>query len=160
LPVVRAANKSKEEEEKEEGTGGPPRELEVPGLPRPSIGPRLVPSGLAHVPFVPAPFPPPPGVHQSPASNVVKPAGIPNDWVEKPTRKKGGAQWFDPNNSNNVVRSMPADPNSPYSHQQVPYTIDQDGSFRDVDGNVILGSDPGSTPDAHIPTKDFKFKRP
>ncbi len=109
LPVVRAANKSKEEEEKEEDTGGPPRELEVPGLPRPSIGPRLGPSGLAHVPFVPAPFPAPAGVPpvagpQSSPLNVVKPAGIPTTWIEKAADKNGGVRWTDPNNSSNFVR--------------------------------------------------------
>ena len=97
------------------------------------------------------PFPPPP--------TVFKPDGIPDHWIEKPTRKKGGMQWSDPSNQNNSVRSMPADPDSIYPHQQVPYIVDQNGAFRDVDGKRISGSDPGTLPSAHIPTNKFLFRR-
>jgi hypothetical protein len=163
LPVIRAANKSKEEEEKEEVNGGPPPAVEEVDVPRLSIGPSLVPSGLAHVPFVPPPFPAPPGVPpvagpQSSPLNVVKPAGIPTTWIEKPADKNGGVRWTDPNNSSNFVRAMPGDPASRYPHQQVPYVIRQNGSFRDVNGDPILGSDPAKTPAADIPASQFKFQ--
>jgi len=54
---------------------------------------------------------------------------------------------------------MPGDPTSPYPWQQGPYVVDQKGGFRDVNGDVIRGANPGNTPDAHIPYGDFVFKR-
>ncbi len=102
------------------------------------------------------------GANQAPSAPppVLKPAGIPDHWIERPSRKKGGMKWSDPNNGNNAVRSMPGDPDSPFPHQQIPYIKDQNGDFRDVDGNPIGGPDPGKSPEAHIPASSFKFKRP
>lgn len=39
------------------------------------------------------------------------------------------------------------------------YVIDQNGGYRDKDGNPIGGANPGKSPDAHIPYEDFVFKR-
>ena len=88
-----------------------------------------------------------------------KPDGIPDDWIEKPTDTPGGTQWVNPDNPNDRVRVMPGNPDSPYPQQQGPYVVDQNGGYRDVNGNPIPGSRPGSTPEAHIPYDDFKFRR-
>jgi len=55
---------------------------------------------------------------------------------------------------------MPADPDSPNLHQRVPYIVDQNGGFMDVNGQPIGGADPKLKPEAHIPGSDFIFKRP
>ncbi|MDB5492107.1 MAG: sugar-binding protein [Micavibrio sp.] len=88
-----------------------------------------------------------------------KPVGIPSNWIEKPSGKNGGMQYINPMNSNDRVRVMPADLESPYPHQHVPYVIDQNGSFRNVNGNPIYAPEPGKTPEAHIPYDQFQFRR-
>ena len=54
---------------------------------------------------------------------------------------------------------MPGDPSSQYQNQQKPYVIDQNGGYRDVNGNPIPGSAPARTLEAHIPYERFKFRR-
>ena len=88
-----------------------------------------------------------------------KPAGIPDNWIEKPSKKGGGTEYVNPDDPNDRVRVMPGDRNSPYPHQREPYVIDQKGGFRDVNGNPIPGPKPRATPEAHIPYKDFQFSR-
>jgi hypothetical protein len=88
-----------------------------------------------------------------------KPAGIPDNWIEKPTRIEGGMEYINPSNPNDRVRVMPGDPNSRNVCQRRPYVIDQNGSYRDVNGNSILGPAPGRTPEAHIPYELFRFCR-
>jgi len=102
-----------------------------------------------------------PGSPAPPSSPpVVKPAGVPDHWIEKPSDIGVGMKWSNPGNRNDVVRSMPPDPASPFPHQQVPYIVDQFGGYRDVEGNQLAGSSPRKTPEAHIPTDRFIFKRP
>jgi RHS repeat-associated protein len=93
------------------------------------------------------------------AQPLPKPAGIPDNWIEKPSDKGGGTEYVNPENPNDRVRTMPGDPNSPNPSQQKPYVVDQNGGYRDVNGNPIPGPKPGQTPEAHIPYDDFKFKR-
>jgi hypothetical protein len=50
-----------------------------------------------------------------------KPAGIPDNWIERPTDKNGGTEWVNPDNPNDRARVMPGNPDSPYPHQQGPY---------------------------------------
>jgi hypothetical protein len=88
-----------------------------------------------------------------------KPEGIPDNWIEKPTDKRGGKEYVNPNNSNDRVRVMPGDPDSPHPIQQSPYVIDQNGGYRDISGNPIPGPRPGTTAAAHIPYDLFKFRR-
>ena len=88
-----------------------------------------------------------------------KPQGIPDNWIERPTRKKGGTTYINPDNRNDLVRVMPGDPNSRYLWQRGPYVIDQNGGYRDVNGNPIGGANPGRTPEAHIPYDHFRFRR-
>jgi hypothetical protein len=88
-----------------------------------------------------------------------RPPGIPDNWIEKPTRTPGGIEYINPNNPNDRVRIMPGDPNNRYPSQRHPYVIDQSGGFRDVDGNLIRGLAPGETREAHIPYERFRFRR-
>jgi hypothetical protein len=91
--------------------------------------------------------------------DLPKPEGIPDSWIEKPSDKKGGKEYINPTNRNDRVRVMPGNPSSKHPKQRRPYVIDQNGSFRDVDGNPIGGAAPGRTPEAHIPYALFKFRR-
>jgi hypothetical protein len=91
--------------------------------------------------------------------DLPKPEGIPDNWIEKPTVVTGGIEYINPDNPNDRVRVMPGNPNSRYANQRQPYVIDQNGSFRDVEGNTIPGAAPGRTPQAHIPFELFRFRR-
>jgi len=86
--------------------------------------------------------------------------GIPSDWTSKPSKGQGGIIHQNPNNPHDRVREMPGDPASPNPSQQEPYTKRQkDGKFYDKDGKQIPGKDAGRTPEAHIPSEDFEFRR-
>jgi hypothetical protein len=91
--------------------------------------------------------------------DLPKPEGIPDNWIEKPTRKLGGMEYINPDNPNDRVRVMPGDPSSPNPSQRQPYVVDQNGGFRDVDGNRISGRKPRVTSAAHIPYDAFRFRR-
>jgi hypothetical protein len=91
--------------------------------------------------------------------DLPKPEGIPDNWIERPSDKRGGKEYVNPDNPNDRVRVMPADPSSPYRSQRRLYVIDQKGGYRDVNGRTIRGRNPGRTAGAHIPYEDFRFKR-
>ncbi|MBS0224337.1 MAG: hypothetical protein JSR91_26755, partial [Proteobacteria bacterium] len=89
-----------------------------------------------------------------------KPKGIPDDWIAKPSDKKGGMQYVNPKNNQDRVRVMPAEPDSPHETQQRPYVVDQTrGSFVDKNGKPIRGEQPGKSPEAHIPYEEYIFRR-
>lgn len=93
-------------------------------------------------------------------NSVPKPAGIPDNWIEKPSAKGGGTEWINPTNPNDRVRVMPGNPSSDYKEQQGPYVKDQNnGAFVDKNGQPIGGPRPGNTPESHIPYEDYVFKR-
>jgi hypothetical protein len=75
--------------------------------------------------------------------HLPKPAGIPDDWIVRPTEKGGGTAYVNPANPNDRVRVMPGDPDSPFPMRRVPYVIDQQGGYRDVNGSPIPGTQPG-----------------
>ena len=84
---------------------------------------------------------------------VRKGVEVPEGWITKPSKKNEGVRHIDPNNSRNVIREMPADPDSPFPSQQVPYIkYQKNGVFYDVNGNKVKG---GDTPEAHIPRDQF-----
>jgi len=86
---------------------------------------------------------------------VRRPRGVPDDWVERPSKTGGGKRWVDPNNPHNSVRSMPGDPNSPYSNSREPYVRwTRNGQSLDTNGNVV----PKNTPGAHISFENFDYK--
>jgi hypothetical protein len=98
-------------------------------------------------------------MRQRSTQGLPRPTGIPDDWIEKPTDTSGGTEYINPDNPKDRVRVMPGNPSSQYPSQQKPYVIDQDGSYRDVNGNPIPGSAPSRTAEAHIPYERFKFRR-
>lgn len=93
------------------------------------------------------------------AEVVRKPDGIPDNWVEQPTRDGSGREWINPENSHDRIRSMPGDPASPNPAQRQPYVRDvKDGNkWLDVDGNRIEGQEGRNSPSTHVPTQDYKF---
>ncbi|NHO58119.1 hypothetical protein GOB86_13905 [Acetobacter lambici] len=89
------------------------------------------------------------------APKIQKPNGIPNNWIEKPTRKGGGVRYTNPENPNDFVRVMPGNSESPFPAQRGPYVIrSSNGQIVNANGDAVLGSDP----DAHIPLSQFGFK--
>ena len=91
--------------------------------------------------------------------DLPKPEGIPDDWIEKPSGKRGGKVYINPDKPNDRVRVMPGDASSPHPTQQKPYVVDQNGGYRDANGNPIGGAQPGRTSRAHIPYDVFRFRR-
>jgi hypothetical protein len=94
-----------------------------------------------------------------PPRALPKPAGIPDNWIEKPTRTQGGMEYVNPVDPNDRVRIMPGNLQSRYPSQRRPYVIDQCGGYRDVNGNPVRGPSPGRAPEAHIPYESFRFRR-
>ncbi|MCX5742960.1 MAG: hypothetical protein NT062_10740, partial [Proteobacteria bacterium] len=89
------------------------------------------------------------------SAKASRPAGVPANWIEKPSKTGGGTRFVDPKNPHNSVRVMPGDPESAFPNSQVPYVRHlNNGQSLDVDGKVVSKY----TPDAHIPLKDFKLK--
>jgi len=91
-------------------------------------------------------FKPPPGTR-------VRPEGIPDGWKVRPTRGKGGVEYYNPKNPNEHVRVMPGNPNSPYPNSQTPYVRQRDssGSYLDANGNRVQKK----SPDGHIPLEQY-----
>ena len=73
--------------------------------------------------------------------------------------KGGGTVYINPDNPNDRIRVMPGDPDALYPGQRAPYVTDQNGGYRDVDGNLIPGANPSRTAAAHIPYDRFRFRR-
>jgi hypothetical protein len=85
---------------------------------------------------------------------TIRPSGIPAHWTAKTTRKGGGVQYINPENSHDRVRVMPGNPASPNLAQQVPYVKRmKDGTALDRFGNPV----PSNSVKAHIPLTDFIF---
>ena len=82
-----------------------------------------------------------------------RPAGLPPEWIEEPTKKNGGMKWTNPNNSNESVRAMPGNPSSPFETSRAPY-------YRWHKGNSYLdkyGNPTGNPEESHIPAPEFKY---
>ena len=81
-------------------------------------------------------------------------AGIPENWIVKPSKTGGGIRFIDPENPHNSVRLMPGDPNSPYPNSRMPYVRWlRNGKSLDANGNIV----PKNSPDAHIPINSFQY---
>ena len=98
----------------------------------------------------------PHGVNPLPETRV-RPAGVPEGWRIRPTRTKGGTEYYNPANRNESVRVMQGNPRSQYPNSQGPYVRNRDssGSFLDANGN----RGPSRSPDTHIPLEDFRFNQ-
>lgn len=85
-----------------------------------------------------------------------RPEGVPEDWEEKPSKKKDGTKWVDPNNKHNDVRYQKGNPKSSNPKQQNDYIKQkQNGRWLDKDGNYV----PGESPESHISPEDFIFRK-
>jgi hypothetical protein len=75
-----------------------------------------------------------------------RPEGVPEDWVEKPSKKGGGTVWQNPSNPHDSVRDMPGNPDSPNPAQRRPYVKRmKDGLARDVGNNPVEPFRPNPT---------------
>jgi RHS repeat-associated protein len=88
-----------------------------------------------------------------------RPEGVPDNWVERPTRDGEGRQWVNPDNEGDRVRAMPGNPQSPNPAQREPYVRDvrNGNQWLDVKGDRIEGKEGKNSPTTHIPAKDYKF---
>lgn len=100
------------------------------------------------------------GLRPAPGTRV-RPEGIPEGWKVQPTKSGGGVQYVNPANTNQNVRVMQGNPNSPYPNSQGPYVRQQNA------GGTYLRQDGTPSPlpkgglhdgDAHIPLDQFKFR--
>ena len=82
---------------------------------------------------------------------------VPSDWTMKMSDNKQGTKFLDPKNpSGNNVRAQRGNPNSDNPAQKKPYVKQmQNGKQVDVNGKQVLSN----SAEAHIPQKDFKFKK-
>ena len=94
------------------------------------------------------------------ANSADKPAGVPDNWREEPTKGDGGRQWVNPDNPGDRVRVMPGNPDSPNPGQREPYVRDvrNGNQWLDVNGNRIEGKTGRNSPDTHVPVKDYVFR--
>ena len=100
------------------------------------------------------------GLRPAPGTRV-RPDGVPEGWTIQPTKSGGGVQYVNPANTNQNVRVMQGNPNSPYPNSQAPYVRQQTaaGTYLRQDGT------PSTLPkgglhdgDAHIPLDQFIFR--
>jgi len=82
---------------------------------------------------------------------------VPDGWKSRPTRGKGGTEYYNPENPNESIRVMPGNPNSPYKNSQSSYVVNRDnsGSSLDVDGNRV----PKKSSEGHIPLDTWQDKK-
>ena len=94
------------------------------------------------------------------ANSGDKPAGVPDNWRQEPTKADGGRQWVNPDSPGDRVRVMPGNPDSPNPGQREPYVRDVRNGNRwlDVNGNRVEGKTGRNSPDTHIPVKDYVFR--
>jgi RHS repeat-associated protein len=100
-----------------------------------------------------------PDFYVSPGGTAVQtPRGMPGDTYQiSPSAGGGGFRFTNPNNPNDLIRTMPGNPNSPNPAQQQPYTIQQrNGQAYDINGNRVSPSDPA----AHIQSNQFQYFPP
>ena len=99
------------------------------------------------------------GEVQLPESDVMvkvkRPKNVPDSWIVKHSKKKkGGLRFINPENSHDIVRSMPGVEGHPFPNSRSYYvTRQKDGVFFDKSGNIVSRR----TDSAHIPFDDFNF---
>src|SRR6185437_1219103 len=90
-------------------------------------------------------------------SDLLKPAGIPDNWIERPSRKLGGKVYINPINRNDCVRVMPANLASRYPTQRQPYVIDQTADTGTSTAIPSLVRGPATGPRRTSPTAPSGF---
>ena len=86
----------------------------------------------------------PPGTSNTTEAGA-RPSIVPDNWIEKTTRKNNGKIYIDPNNPHNRVRVM----------DDGYMKVQKNGQCLDVNGNPV----PSNSPEAHIPS-DVPMKSP
>ena len=87
-------------------------------------------------------------------ASVRRPKGVPEHWIEKPSKKGTGIKYVDPDNARNDVRSMPGNPNHPHESSKRPYVmhkkqgraLSKEGKLVDIKSN-----------ESHIPFEEYDF---
>jgi hypothetical protein len=123
------------------------RGVDVPGLRAPSVRKSSRLSG-----FEPYGIDPLPGTR-------VRPQGIPVGWRIRPTKGEGGVENYNPKNTNESVRVMQGNPNSPFPNSQEPYVRQRgaNGIYFRSDGTLSTLPKGGlKDPAAHIPLSDYR----
>lgn len=78
------------------------------------------------------------------------------NWEETPNRKGEGSRFQDPADKGNRVRVDKGNPDHKLPSQRPDHVVEQRGGKTvDVNGKPIEGAKPASTPEAHIPLKDW-----
>lgn len=94
-------------------------------------------------------------LHQAGIPTFPRPAGIPEDFRIKLSKKTGGMKYVHSNHTHESIRVMPGKPHSPNPAQQKPYVIHmRDGKALDKFGNVV----DCESVEAHIPLEEFVYK--
>jgi hypothetical protein len=85
-----------------------------------------------------------------------RPEGVPDNWIVKPTPKKDGIKYINPNNQHQQVRVMQGKIDHEHPHMRKPYIAwtNKAGQRLDIHGNPIHKK----TQESHIPIDKFKFK--
>ncbi|MCG8449056.1 MAG: hypothetical protein MI725_05690, partial [Pirellulales bacterium] len=112
--------------------------------------------GIPNAPNRPSGFEPH-GTNPLPGTRV-RPEGIPDGWRIRPTKGKGGVEYYNPKNPNESVRVMQGNPNSPYPNSQGPYVRQRDasGTYLRSDGTPSTLPKGGlKDPDAHVPLQNY-----
>ncbi|MER2510258.1 MAG: RHS repeat-associated core domain-containing protein [Amaricoccus sp.] len=127
-------------------------------LPAPLARPYSIPAGTAET--APLGGLETRGIRPGPRTRVI-PEGIPEGWRIRTTWGDGGVQYYNPKNTNENVRVMQGNPNSPYPNSQAPYARQQNaaGTYLRQDGTPSPMPRGGlRDPDAHIPLDYFRVR--
>ena len=101
------------------------------------------------------------GEVQLPESDVMvkvkRPKNVPDSWIVKHSKKKkGGLRFINPENSHDIVRSMPGVPNHDYHNSRLPYVVRQkDGKYYDMFGKITEHP----SEESHILFENFDFDK-
>jgi RHS repeat-associated protein len=98
------------------------------------------------------------GISPKPGTRLI-PKGIPKGWRIRPTKGKGGVEYYNPRNPNESVRIMQGNPQSEYPSSQRPYARQRDASGTHLRADGSRSPVPGGKEaDAHIPLDKFKVR--
>ncbi len=86
-----------------------------------------------------------------------RPEGVPEDWIRVPAKKGDGVKYVDPSSDGHTyIRISRGNPDALQQGQKVDYVRWQRNGIQfDKNGNSV----PADSLDAHIPLKEFQFKK-
>jgi len=83
-----------------------------------------------------------------------RPANVPKDWKQAPTKDGEGVIFTHPTNKGTYVKVEKGNPNASQPGQRYDNVrVQKDGASYDANGNVV----PRKSEESHIPLKDFKL---